>query len=128
MGVEAGVVGGFPLWVVDPLGFATVTVSTTPVSLPVSDLADDAVVQVQGASVSMRLDGLDPTPTVGHELVPGDVVRLAGLPTLRIARFVRRGAADATLAVHFGRLDRVALGDLVRRGALSADGALPPEG
>jgi hypothetical protein len=119
VGVEAGVVGGFPLWVVDSTAFRTVTVSTTPVSLPVDDLADDAVVQVQGGSVRMRLDGQDPTATVGHLLVDGDVVRLSGVPTIRIARFVRAGATDATLAVHYGRLDRVALGDLVRRGAVT---------
>jgi len=116
--VVAGVIAGVPLWVVDTIDFRQVTVSTTPIILPVVDLADDVVVQVQGATVRLRLDGVDPTATTGHLLSDGDVIRLSGVPTIRQARFVRAGATDATLAVHYGRIDLVRLDELVRRGAL----------
>lgn len=85
----------------DIVGFETIAVSTAALGLTPPSIALSALVQVLTDNVRMIIAGVDPTATLGHRLVAGDAITLKGPKTLRGARFIREGAADATLNVHY---------------------------
>jgi hypothetical protein len=84
--------------------FESVTVSTTAIGITAT-LTDNqenfALITCEGATVRFRLDGTAPTASVGHELLPGDVLGLNG-SELTAFLAIRRDGSDATLRVSVG--------------------------
>lgn len=86
--------------------FETITVSTSAIGFTAATFGKErtrALVTVEDAGVRYRVDGTDPSPTVGHHLDPGDTLDLDSFMQLKKARFVRRDGADATLSCSYGR-------------------------
>jgi hypothetical protein len=65
--------------------------------------AHKVLITTETDKVRFRLDGTDPTSATGHELAAGDSLEVAGFSNLSKLRFIRSGAADATLRVTFYR-------------------------
>lgn len=81
-----------------PVGFETVTVSTTPVSLTVPDTAEGAYLSCETNDIRWRADGADPTATVGHVLTKGELLTMPGRDILVQFRMIRVGSGDAVLS------------------------------
>lgn len=64
---------------------------------------DEAMFTVETNPCRFRLDGTDPTAAIGHLLQPGDSVIIAGFSNLSRLRFIRSGAADATVQATYYR-------------------------
>ena len=58
-----------------------------------------AVITVEVAQISFTVDGTTPTPTVGHQADPGDVIELAGRAEVSNFLAIRTGGVSATLKV-----------------------------
>ena len=95
------------------LGFETITVSTTAIgctstqvrkfSSGVRQEATSAFFTAEGANARYRMDGTDPTASVGHLLNSGEALTVDGLENLTKLRFIRDDATDVTLSVtYFG--------------------------
>ena len=84
--------------------FETLTVSTTALSLTAAMSARAAVafITVETQAVRYRLDGQNPTASVGHALLAGDVLELDGFWEIDKFRVIRRDGADSTLRVSYG--------------------------
>ena len=85
------------------LGFDTLTVSTTAVSIP-DAIRDNEVAMItfETAIVRIRVEGGAPTASVGHDLRPGDIVYLTNSDELSRFRAIRKDSADATLTITVG--------------------------
>jgi hypothetical protein len=90
--------------------FEQVTASTVAVILTVATWsptggtsAARAVITVQDNGVRYRADGTAPTATVGTPLAAGDELTIWGTEDIRDIQFIRSGAADAILNVHYAR-------------------------
>jgi len=68
-----------------------------------ADRAISAHVSVEGAQVRYRIDGTDPTATVGTILNPGDEIVVWGKADIDAIKFIRTGGTSATLNTHFAR-------------------------
>src|SRR2546426_5109264 len=62
-----------------------------------------ATVNVEGAQVRYRLDGTNPSATVGALLNDGDELIVWGTMDIDSAQFIRTGGVSATLNVHYAR-------------------------
>lgn len=62
-----------------------------------------AHVQCETAQVRYRIDGTDPTATVGTILDPGDELIVWGTMDIQTIEFIRTGGVSATLNVHYAR-------------------------
>lgn len=84
--------------------FETVTVSTVSKELTAATYDNQrfALITVESNAVRFRLDGTDPTSSVGHVLEAGDILTLDSLEQIQAVRFIRRDGADATLSVSYG--------------------------
>ena len=91
--------------ILDWYAFESLTVSTTALALTenLSELADQVFITVETAAVRYRLDGQDPSTTVGHTLDVGDVLELKGRFEIDKFRVIRRDATDATARCSFGQ-------------------------
>ena len=94
----------------DGFAFEALAVSTTAVAFTAATYAPTtgtpavmAKCSVETAAVRYRLDGTDPTATVGEVLEPGDELAVWGTMDIRSIRFIRRDGVDATLSTHFYR-------------------------
>ena len=83
--------------------FESVSVTTAAVSLTSTtfDYANHALITVEGAAVRFRLDDTDPTASVGHELLVGDILKLETQDEIARATFISRDGATATLRVTY---------------------------
>ena len=91
--------------ILDWYAFESLTVSTTALALTenLSELADQVFITIETNAVRYRLDGQNPTTSVGHTLESGDVLELKGRYEIDKFRVIRRDAADATARVSFGQ-------------------------
>lgn len=64
---------------------------------------DEALFTVETNPVRFRIDGTDPTASVGHLLNVGDSITISGFSNLSRLRFIRQGAADATVQATYYR-------------------------
>jgi hypothetical protein len=62
-----------------------------------------AMIQVETAQVRYRIDGTNPTATVGTLLDAGDELVVWGTMDIQSIRFIRTGGVSATLNVHYAR-------------------------
>ena len=91
--------------VYDWIAFESLTVSTTALAFTeaLTDGADVVFVTVESQAVRYRLDGQNPTASVGHVLSDGDILDLAGSWEIDKFRVIRRDGVDATLRVSYGQ-------------------------
>ena len=91
-----------------PFNFETITVSTAAIGFTASILASDPkpkkiIITVETQQIRYRMDGTDPSATVGHLLNPMDSLVLEGYSQLNGTKFIRKGSADATIMVSYLR-------------------------
>jgi len=86
-----------------PKAFETITVSSTAIGITASLLtnARAAYLTIEGASLRYRLDGTNPTSSVGHLAPNGGSLWLADKTrkALTSLRMIRSGSSDATVSV-----------------------------
>jgi len=88
--------------------FETITVADTALGLPqtVATIPANAAVwiliTVETAAVRFRLDGTNPTATVGHVLEPGDILTLTSQEQMDGFKVIRRDGISATIQVSYG--------------------------
>jgi len=84
--------------------FESITVSSSVVSLNSSYAAgaDTVLITSESNAIRYRVDGLDPSASVGHTMVAGGGVELEGFWEISQFRAIRRDASDATLRVTYG--------------------------
>ena len=84
--------------------FESITVSSTALALTenLSEVASLAFITVESQAVRYRIDGQDPTASVGHVIEAGGNLTLEGPWELDKFRVIRRDASDATLRVTYG--------------------------
>ena len=66
-----------------PVGFETLTVSLTALSLTVPTAASGAYLTCETNDIRYRLDSIAPTATVGHVLVKGNLLTIESPAVLR---------------------------------------------
>lgn len=86
-------------------GFEALTVAGSAVGFTTatSDRAIAAQVSVEGAQFRYRVDGNDPSASVGPVFNPGDEFWVWGKADIDAIRFIRTGGISATLNTHFYR-------------------------
>lgn len=85
------------------VGFETLTVSTSAVKfLNIPGNAISAFVTVETTGTRVRMDGNDPTASVGHLFNDASTFTLNGRKEITQARFIRSGSSDSTLSISYG--------------------------
>jgi hypothetical protein len=81
--------------------FETLTVGTSAkaITAGIIDEHNHAVLTSEGGDYRYRVDGSDPTATVGHLVVAGSVLILESTRELKLFRGIRDAAADVTVSV-----------------------------
>ena len=93
----------------DTYAFEQITVAATAIGLTASNLRDgtdstrEVSLNVQDAQLRYRLDGTNPTSTVGQILNPMDRLTLTVRAEIDSFRAIRTGATSAILNVHYRR-------------------------
>jgi len=86
------------------LPFETLTVSTAVISLAsIPGGASSAFITVATTGTRMRIDGTDPTASLGHLFSDNSTFTLNTRQELLGARFIRSGSSDSTLSISYGR-------------------------
>ena len=90
--------------------FEQITVSTTAIGFTAATAfptgqrgAIMAVFTVETADVRFRVDGPDPTATVGDRISAGNPGTACGEENIRRTKFIREDGTDATISVHYYR-------------------------
>ena len=84
------------------VGFEEITVSGAAHALTVPDLAMEALCQVQGEQVRVRVDGTAPTATVGIILDDEDLIAVRGVNDLANFKVIfKSGSASTKLACQY---------------------------
>ena len=91
-----------------PFDFETITVASIAIGLTASKLTTTpkpkrAFITFETAQCRMRMDGTDPTDTVGHLYNPTQSLLLEGYSQLNNVKWIRTGATSATLQVTYLR-------------------------
>jgi hypothetical protein len=82
------------------VAFQQSTVSTTAVALPAAgESPKRAVITVHTNAIRYRLDGTNPSTTVGHLAPTGTVIELMGPTEIASFRMIRNAAADSEVAI-----------------------------
>ncbi len=87
------------------LGYNDISVGTTAVSLPTAPVnadgnpASTCFIQVQRATVRVRMDGGTPTGSSGLMLAAGDMIEIRTPENYRGTRFISDGGQAVTLSV-----------------------------
>ena len=96
--------------VLDPIGYESITVSTTAVGFTSAQInpagvqrAERAFITVEGAAIRFRMDGTDPTSSEGHLLLANSSCVLSGQNALAKFKAIRDGGTDGTLKVTYSR-------------------------
>jgi hypothetical protein len=63
-----------------------------------------AVLTVEAATLRFTVDGTPPTPSVGHLVEPGDIIRLNSHEDIVAFRAIRTAASDGILQCSYGEL------------------------
>lgn len=86
------------------LHFETLTVSTTALAFAeIPPEATSAFVTVATTGSRVRLDGVNPTSSVGHLYNDASTFTLNTRREVQNARFIRSGSDDSTLSISYGR-------------------------
>ncbi len=85
------------------LNHETVTVAGTAIGITTTPsdgmVPHAALITVEGAQISVTVDGTPPTATVGHQFDPGDVITLTSRNEVINFLAIRTGGVSATLKV-----------------------------
>lgn len=96
--------GGSPVQLT-PIGFGTVTVSTSAIGLPSiptsGQRATKALITIETNPVRWRDDGTNPTAGAGQPIAAAGVLEYEGV--MEAFKVIRSGASDATLNVTYYR-------------------------
>ena len=87
----------------DPIGFETLTVSTTAVGLTATDGATQAEITVQSADIRVRGDGAYPTSSIGHLVTADSGIQLTSEKEIASFRAIRDAGVDAVLSITYQR-------------------------
>lgn len=94
----------------EPFDDETLTVSTTALPLTATVYAPAgefpaglAVCSIESNPLRVRDNGLNPTSSVGELMPTGTKFEVCGVPSIRAGRYIRSGAADATLFCRYYR-------------------------
>ena len=84
--------------------FESITVSGSAGGLTTATIAgmETALITVEAAQVRFRLDGNNPTSSVGHILEVGDVLEIDSSEAMGIVSFIRTGGTSGTLRCSYG--------------------------
>lgn len=82
-------------------GYEQVTVSTTAVGLTVPAGTIRAVLVVEDQPLRFRLDGTNPTSTVGMLAKADKEIEIFSKEVLEAFKAIRDGGTDAVLSVHY---------------------------
>ena len=85
-----------------PNNFETITVSTSAIGITtglISDMTAKAFITVEDANIRYRIDGTDPTSSVGHPVTSGNSITLDTEQEIRNFKAIRSGESDAKLQV-----------------------------
>ena len=90
--------------------FETLTISSTAIGLTPNiysknnglEMCNKATILVEDANIRYRVDGGNPTSTLGLLANNGDVISLIGRSELKLFRAIREAAADATITCDYG--------------------------
>lgn len=97
--------GYYPTERLQAVAFEQITVGVAPaVGLTASKITTTttmALVAVSTDSIRVRLDGTDPTATVGIPYASGDKFEIWMHPDLTRAKFIRSGTSDAVLDIQY---------------------------
>jgi hypothetical protein len=91
-----------------PFDYETIVIASVGIGLTASKLSASpkpkkVFISVESARCRYRIDGTDPTDTVGHILDPMDTLILEGYSQLNNFRAIRTGATSGTLQVTYLR-------------------------
>lgn len=94
---------------VQPHSFETVTVSNVAIGLTaptydVMGVQSKAFITVETASIRFRLDGTNPTSSVGHLAAAGDTIRLDSIEEIEGFKAIRTASTNATLCVSYSEV------------------------
>ena len=67
---------------------------------------NNAIISVETASIRFRIDGQDPTATIGHLLVVGEWVELESNDEIKKFRAIRTTVIDAEIMASYGNSPR----------------------
>lgn len=90
--------------------YEAITVADTAIGFTAANVATDrgdrkdpqkAICTLETAQIRFRIDGGDPTTTVGHVLNPGDVVEITGPADMINFRAIRTGSTSGSLKVSY---------------------------
>lgn len=92
----------------NPFDFETVTVADSAIGLTASKLSvspkpKQAFLTLESGQIRYRIDGTDPTSSVGHIMLPMQSLLLEGYNQLKNFKSIRTGATSGTLSVSFLR-------------------------
>lgn len=84
--------------------FETITVSSTAIGLTAGSINGKSIafLTLETAQIRYRLDGTNPTASVGHILDAGDNLSLDGVGTLANLKMIRVGGSDGTIQASYG--------------------------
>ncbi len=99
-----------PIYELDPGAYGSITISTAAIGITAALLcptsgrfagmhAKAAFITIEGtATKNARFcqEGTTPTSSVGHEILPGDSLVVAGMNALANLKFIRSGDTDLT--------------------------------
>ncbi len=96
------------------IAFETITVDNSVKTLTLANydpetikLSGDVVAEpsaqitAEGGDMRYRLDGTDPTASIGHLLKTGDTLKLKDLILLKNFRIIRTGSVSGTLSITY---------------------------
>ena len=91
-----------------PYDFETITIASIAIGLTAGKLAATpkpkrVFITFETAPCRMRMDGTDPSSTVGHLYNPTQSLLLEGYSQLNNVKFIRTGATSATTQVTYLR-------------------------
>ena len=91
-----------------PYDFETITIADTAIGFTASKLNSTpkpkrAFLTFESAPCRYRMDGTDPTASVGHNVVPTQTLLLEGYSQLNNFKAIRTGATSANISVTYLR-------------------------
>lgn len=91
----------------EPITVAAVAIGCT---LATAGDANHALITSEGANFRYRIDGTDPTASVGHLVLAGAVMHLEGKSEITNFRAIRDDSTDITLSVTYDKRSALARG------------------
>lgn len=83
------------------LGYQQITVSTTAIGLTVPAKTIRAKIVVEAQPLRYRLDGTDPSSTVGTLALAGAEIEVFKKEVLAAFKAIRSGGTDSVISVHY---------------------------